>query len=112
MSRMTRHETMHPDAVYSKNDFPFVRYRPARRSPDEVVRRAKAFYEEMAKRRSVRMFSPDPVPREAIDYAIQAASTAPSGAHQQPWTWVVVADSGLKAKIRAAAETEERKELR
>jgi iodotyrosine deiodinase len=97
-----------PEAVYSKGDFPFVDYRPERRSPDEVVDRAKAFYEEMDMRRSVRMFSADPVPRAAIDYAIMTASTAPSGAHQQPWTWVVVGDAETKHKMRMAAEEEER----
>lgn len=97
-----------PEAVYSKGDFQFVPYRPQRLSETEVVARAKAFYEEMDKRRSVRMFSPEPVPREAIDYAIRTASTAPSGAHQQPWTWVVVGDAETKHRMRLAAEEEER----
>lgn len=80
-----------------------------RRLPeDEMRRRAQAFYEEMSRRRSVREFTPDPVPRELIDQAIMTASTAPSGAHQQPWTWVVVGDPETKHEIRVAAEREER----
>jgi nitroreductase len=96
-------------AVYTTGDFPFEPYRrELQRSPEEVVRRAKEFYEEMDERRSVRMFRPDPVPREAIEYAIMTASTAPSGAHQQPWTWVMVGDPETRHRMRVAAEDEER----
>jgi nitroreductase len=70
--------------------------------------RATAFYEAMSRRRSVREFSSEPVPRHLIDQAISTASTAPSGAHRQPWTFVVVGDSALKARIRVGAENEER----
>jgi iodotyrosine deiodinase len=62
----------------------------------------------MQERRSIRMFSTDPVPRELVENAIRVAGTAPSGAHQQPWTFVVVSDPALKAAIREAAEREER----
>ena len=55
------------------------------------------------------MFSSDPVPREAIELAIMTASTAPSGAHQQPWAFVAIADPGLKHQIRIAVEEEERR---
>lgn len=54
------------------------------------------------------MFSSDPVPREAIELAIQIAGTAPSGAHKQPWHFVAVSDPRLKQRIREAAEAEER----
>jgi iodotyrosine deiodinase len=54
------------------------------------------------------MFSTDPVPRELVENAIRSAGTAPSGAHQQPWTFVVVSEPGLKEQIRTAAEREER----
>lgn len=54
------------------------------------------------------MFSDEPVPRVAIELAIEAASTAPSGAHQQPWTFVAISDPALKHRIRRAAEEEER----
>ena len=85
-----------------------VPYRPPRPSPDEVVARATAVHAEMDTRRSVRMFSREPVPRRAIELAIEAASTAPSGAHQQPWTFVAVGDPALRHRIRLAAEEEER----
>lgn len=62
----------------------------------------------MTRRRSVRAFSRESVPRELIDEAVRAAGTAPSGAHQQPWTFVVVADAAVKSRIREAAEMEER----
>jgi iodotyrosine deiodinase len=71
--------------------------------------RAREFYLEMDRRRSVRALSPEPVPRALIEYAIRTAGTAPSGAHQQPWTFVVVGDADLKARIRASAEEEERR---
>jgi iodotyrosine deiodinase len=62
----------------------------------------------MRARRSVRFFSDDPVPFELIRNAIEVAGTAPSGAHQQPWTFVVVSDGETKARIRGGAEAEER----
>ena len=62
----------------------------------------------MEARRSVRLFSAEPVPRELIDNALTVAGTAPSGAHQQPWTFAVVSDPETKAKLREAAEKEER----
>jgi len=62
----------------------------------------------MAERRTVRHFSTDPVPREAIEDALRIAGTAPSGAHRQPWYFVAISDAELKAQIRAAAEEEER----
>jgi iodotyrosine deiodinase len=88
-------------------------YRPIpltfeRLEPDESLARSRAFLELMERRRSVRTFSREPVDRELIENAVAAAGTAPSGAHQQPWTFVVVSDSELKRRIREAAETEER----
>jgi iodotyrosine deiodinase len=88
-------------------EHPFVPYRPERLSEEEMRRRGRDFHAEMDRRRSVRSFSPDPVPRELIEIAIRAASTAPSGAHRQPWKFVVVGDSRLKREIRVAAEAEE-----
>lgn len=76
--------------------------------PHQQLTRAQAFYEEMNSRRSVRFFSADPVPRDLIDLAIKTASTAPSGAHRQPWTFVVTGDPEMKSQIRQAAEEEER----
>lgn len=86
------------------------RFRPlahVRVPTDEVVARARAFYESMNARRTTRHFSTDPVPRAAIEYAIRTAGTAPSGAHQQPWTFVAVSDPAIKQRIRDAAEREE-----
>ncbi len=87
---------------------PFIPYRPPRIPEPELLERAQLFYELMDGRRTVRMFSPDPVPREAIERAIATASTAPSGAHRQPWTFVVIGEAGVKRQIREAAEEEER----
>ena len=90
-------------------DYPFLPYRPPRLDEIEMRRRAADFYRLMDRRRSVRYFAPDPVPRELVETAIRTASTAPSGAHRQPWRFVVVGDPGIKREIRLAAEAEERK---
>jgi nitroreductase len=73
-----------------------------------MTQRALAFFEEMNQRRSIRMFSPDTVPIELIELAVQTASTAPSGAHKQPWTFIATQNSEIKRAIREAAEEEER----
>lgn len=75
---------------------------------DDPVEAGRAFFERMDARRSVRDFSPEPVPRELIDIAVATANAAPSGAHQQPWTFVAVSDPETKHRIRLAAEEEER----
>jgi nitroreductase len=85
----------------------FVPYSIPRRPSDELAGTARAIYEEMESRRSVREFSDEPVDRAVIEYAIRAASTAPSGAHRQPWTFVLVGDPATKRRIREAAEAEE-----
>lgn len=85
----------------------FIPYRPERLPEDEMLRRARAFHQEMDSRRSIRDFSPDPVPRELIELAIRTAGTAPSGAHRQPWKFVAVSDPEIKRQIRIAAEAEE-----
>lgn len=86
---------------------PFVPHEMPRVARDQLVDRAETFFREMDTRRSVRDFSDEPVPREAIEWAIRAASTAPSGAHRQPWTFVLVGDHETKRRIRVAAEEEE-----
>lgn len=88
--------------------YEFVPYARPDVTDDEVVARAREFYEHMDTRRSVRMFRDRPVPREAVEDAIRAASTAPSGAHRQPWTFALIGDPDLKHRIRLAAEEEER----
>ena len=75
----------------------------------EMLDKARTFYETMKRRRTVRDFSSRPVPRALIESALLAAGTAPSGANQQPWHFVVVVDPSIKRQIRDAAEAEERK---
>jgi nitroreductase len=76
--------------------------------PQQSVQAAQTFAEVMATRRSVRDFSPRPIPDEVIETAIRAAASAPSGANVQPWRFVVVTDPARKRRIRLAAEAEER----
>jgi nitroreductase len=94
------------DAVMADSP-PFVPLRHQRLPLDVSLERAKAFYEELNTRRTTRHFSSEPVPRELIELAIATAGTAPSGAHQQPWTFVAVSDPALKRSLREAAEKEE-----
>ena len=76
---------------------------------EEMRRRSQAFLELMRRRRTVREFSTEPVPWEVVENAIRVAGTAPSGANQQPWTFVAVTDPDLKRRLRDAAEREERR---
>jgi len=70
--------------------------------------RASAFADDLHRRRTVRNFSSQPIPDGVLDACIRAAGSAPSGANLQPWHFVVVTDPAIKARIRAAAEAEER----
>lgn len=79
-----------------------------RLDPEDALARSREFTATMEARRSVRLFSAEPVAPELIDNALTVAGTAPSGAHQQPWTFAVVSDPETKAKLRNAAEKEER----
>ena len=72
----------------------------------EMQGRAEAFLARMRKRRTVRDYSDKPVPREIIEAAVATAGTAPSGANQQPWTFVCISDPDIKKKIREGAEEE------
>ena len=74
----------------------------------EMTRRSGQFYQELNKRRSLRFFSDAAVPREVIENLIRTAGTAPSGAHTEPWTFVVVSDPELKQQIRDIIEQEEK----
>ena len=74
----------------------------------EQLARARGFFEVMRRRHSIRDFSPEPVDRAVIEACIATAGRAPSGANHQPWHFVLVGDPAVKAKIRAAAEAEER----
>lgn len=75
----------------------------------QMLTRAEAFHARMEQRRTTRHFSGREVPRELIQLAVQTAGTAPSGAHMQPWTYVAVADPELRARMREAAEAEEKR---
>lgn len=82
---------------------PFDRLEPA-----EMQKRSREFFERMNARRSVRFFTDEPIPDGVLDDCILTAGSAPSGAHRQPWTFVVVTDPDVKREIRIAAEAEER----
>lgn len=75
---------------------------------EEMRDRARRFREHLSKRRTVRDYQPRAVPRDIIESCLAAASTAPSGANQQPWHFAVVSDPVIKKKIREGAEEEER----
>ena len=92
---------MPSEPVFEPLDFEYLDDAEGRRRSDEFSRR-------MRRRRSVRHFSRDLVPVELIENAIRVAGSAPSGANQQPWTFVVVSDPTLKREMRIAAEAEEK----
>ena len=91
-----------------EHDYPFRRLEFERLPEDEQLRRVRAFREGLASRRTVRDFSTEPVSRALIDEIVATAATAPSGANQQPWQFVVVSNPEVKRRIREAAEAEER----
>ena len=76
--------------------------------PDEMLARARAFHAHLRRRRTVRDYAPDDVSDDVIRACLAAAGTAPSGANQQPWHFTVIRDPQRKARIRAAAEEEEK----
>lgn len=78
------------------------------RPEPEMQARARAFREEISRRRTVREFSPRPVPRDIIETCLMTAGTAPNGANLQPWHFVAIGDPAVKRRIREAAEVEER----
>lgn len=86
----------------------FIPYQREKLFQEDMAQRADSLLQDLQTRRSVRDFSPDPVPRGLIEKAIEIASTAPSGAHRQPWKFVAISDPALKREIRIAAEAEER----
>ena len=77
------------------------------RFPDPEARAKGEYYEHMNRRRSIRRFSDEPVPRSGIEHAILTAGTSPNGAHMQPWHFVAVSNQDLKEQIKEAAEGEE-----
>jgi nitroreductase len=94
--------------VDSASAHPTVPLTPLAVAPDEAEARGRAFHELMARRRTVRDYSTRPVPDGVIEWAVRTASTAPSGAHVQPWRFVVITDPARKRRLREAAEAEER----
>ncbi|HMS65114.1 MAG TPA: nitroreductase family protein [Ignavibacteria bacterium] len=90
------------------NGFPFVEYKKTIYNISEMTIRCQNFYEWLNERRSVRDFSDKPIPEKIIETIILSASTAPSGAHKQPWTFCVVKNPEIKKQIRIAAENEEK----
>lgn len=86
----------------------FVKYNWTKLNHEEQIAKSAALYELMDKRRSIRGFSADDVPKEALINAIKTASTAPSGANKQPWTFCLVSSKDIKKEIRMAAEHEEK----
>ncbi|XP_056151029.1 iodotyrosine deiodinase 1 [Lampris incognitus] len=92
---------------YEEENLPHVPYSPGGYPVEVMLERSQDFYTLMNKRRSVRFISPDPVPQEVIDNVIRTAGTAPSGAHTEPWTFVVVSDPETKHQIRLIVEEEE-----
>lgn len=89
--------------------YPYVKYERDLYEKEELIERTKEFYQWLDTRRSVREFSPKPVPKEVMENILLSASTAPSGAHKQPWTFCLISNKELKSKIRELAEEEELK---
>ena len=89
------------------NGYPFIKYNKESFNADEMATRSASFAHWMDERRTCRDFSDKAIPKEVIENIIMTASTAPSGAHKQPWTFCVVTDATIKSKIRVEAEKEE-----
>lgn len=92
-----------------ENHKPHIPYKATSFDEKEMIERTASFYNFMDQRRSVRDFSDKDVPQEVIENIIRTASTAPSGAHKQPWMFCVIRNADLKHKVRELAEEEERK---
>lgn len=90
------------------NGFEHVLWKHENFSEEEMLQKAQMFYNQMKTRRSIRDFSDKSIPKEVIESILKTASSAPSGANKQPWTFCVVSNPDLKKKIREAAEEEER----
>ena len=85
----------------------FIPYDAPRYDDQAMLERSHSFYELMDQRRSVRQFSDKPVDRRVLENLIRTASSAPSGAHKQPWTFALISNAELKHRIRVLAEREE-----
>lgn len=89
------------------NDYPHIPYETPILSIETVQKRASDYYQHLDCRRTIRDFSDKPVPKSVIEDLILTASSAPSGAHKQPWTFCAIEDPSVKTAIRVAAEKEE-----
>ncbi|MEQ6122884.1 nitroreductase family protein [Pseudotenacibaculum sp. MALMAid0570] len=98
---------MHSDSIQI-NGYTHVIYTSKEKSEEESLTNSNSFFEWLDTRRSVREFSSRSVPKEIIENLIKSASTAPSGAHKQPWTFCAISNPLLKTQIRKAAEIEEK----
>jgi iodotyrosine deiodinase len=90
------------------NGHKHIAFTPLQTTDQEMLEKSKLFYQLLDQRRSVRQFSDQPVAKEVIENIIKTASTAPSGAHRQPWTFCAISNAALKHKIRISAEIEEK----
>ena len=86
----------------------FIKYEAPVLTAEEMLEKSRSFFFDMDQRRSIREFSEKPVAKEVIENIIKTASTAPSGAHKQPWTFCVITNPIIKTQIRIAAEKEEK----
>jgi nitroreductase len=89
-------------------DIKFMPFEGPEFPEEEMIQRSQEYYHFMDSRRSIRQFSSRPVPRQILENIIKTASTAPSGAHKQPWSFCLVSSAEMKSKIKEAAEEEER----
>jgi len=105
---MSEETTTQPTSGEATSAYPFEPLRFERLPHEVALARSRAFLETMRRRRSIRAFSSESVPFELIENAIATAATAPSGANQQPWRFIVVGDPELKRRMREAVEQEER----
>ncbi len=85
----------------------FIPYPPSGYTTEKSIEESSSYYNFMDKRRSVREYSNQPVDKSVIENIIMTASSAPSGAHKQPWTFCAVSDPAIKSEIRKGAEQEE-----
>nr|MBC7612440.1 nitroreductase family protein [Pseudopedobacter sp.] len=86
----------------------FIKYEAPVLTAEEMLKKSRSFFFNMNQRRSIREFSEKPVAKEVIENMIKTASTSPSGAHKQPWTFCIITNPIIKTQIRIAAEKEEK----
>lgn len=88
--------------------YPHILYSASNLSDGQILENSETFLQDMLQRRSIREFDKQALPPEVLRNIIQTATSAPSGANKQPWTFCVVSDPGIKRQIRIAAEEEEK----